>query len=330
MPLNAQIELTLRCNARCVFCSIWKRDFQKEVHQEMKTEEVKRIIDDLEKLGVQILVLTGGEPTLRKDLPELLSYTSEKGMIANIATNGFNLYDLVISGKLKDVGWVMVSIDWPDAARHNKYRKIDVFDNAVKGIKALVKLRKSVLISSVVTKENIGCMEEMCIFAKKLGAMIEMLPCENIIREQDSTHIVENIDDFIPDVVQYSKEIRRLNKRYSNLITDTATANIIEAGGFGNQNLLHCVIARSFLVINYKGEVVFPCKLHPILKVDIKKRSIYDIYHSFEAKAIMDEKDSFPFCKGCRFGCAIAASIPSRWSTLYEKYIKAFFSGNLF
>lgn len=329
-PLNAQIELTLKCNGKCVFCSIWKPDFQKELHSEMNTSEVKHIIDDLYKLGVQVVNFTGGEPTLRKDLPELISYVKGKGMMPTVATNGLSLYNWIQNQKFKDVEWIMVSLDWPMAKKHDEYRGIRMFDQAIKGIRAAVLERKTVLISMVVTKENISYMEDMCRLAKKLGCMIEMLPCENIIREQDSAHIVDDISNFLPNIHQYAQEIRRLVKIYPNIITDTISADIIEAGGFGYQNLLHCVSARAFLVINYKGEVVFPCKIHPILKVNVKSKSLYDVYHSYEAKQIMDMKDGFPFCKGCRLGCAIATSIPTRWATLYEKYIKAFFNGNLF
>ena len=316
-PLNAQIELTLRCNAKCVFCSIWRRDFQEEIKHEMTTEEVKHIIDEFDRLKVQVVNFTGGEPTLRKDLPELVSYVSKKGMIPSVATNGYRLYEHVKSGEFNAVEWVMVSLDWPDAEHHDKYRGIPLFDQAVKGIKALVLERKHVIISTVATTENISHMEEMCHFAHSLGAMIEILPCEDIIREQDTVHTVLQLDQYIPDLHQYANEIRRLIKIYPNLTTDNVTLDIIEAGGFGYQNLLHCESAKSFLVINYKGEVVFPCKIHPILKINVKNRSLYDVYHSYEARKIMDMKDKFPFCKGCRIGCAIATSIPTRWPTLF-------------
>ncbi|MHA1794597.1 MAG: radical SAM protein [Promethearchaeota archaeon] len=329
-PLNAQIELTLKCNAKCVFCSIWHPDFQQELAQEMKTNEVKRIIDELHKLDVQVVNFTGGEPTLRKDLPELISYTKQKGMMPTVATNGLLLYQLIKTQKFKDVELIMVSLDWPFAEKHDQYRGIPIFKQTIKGIRAAVLERKIVIISMVITKENLPYMEEMSKLAQKLGAMIEMLPCENIIREQDTPHIVDDIFSFIPDLHKYAAEIRRLVKIYPNIITDTISADIIEAGGFGYQNLLHCVSARAFIVINYKGEVVLPCKIHPVLRVNVKKYPLCDVYHSYEAKQIMDMKDGFPFCKGCRLGCAIATSIPTRWATLYEKYIRAFINGNLF
>jgi MoaA/NifB/PqqE/SkfB family radical SAM enzyme len=305
-------------------------EFQKEIGKEMTTKEIKHIVDELDRLGVQVVNLTGGEPTLRKDLPEIINYISQKGMMPTLATNGFRLYDHIRSGRLNKIEWVMISLDWPDAEGHDKYRGIALFDHAIKGIRALILEKKTTLISMVVTPENLPLMEKMVQFAYDLGAMIEMLPCENIIREQDTAHTVEEISKYIPDIKKWATEIRRLNRIYPNLITDNVTADIVEAGGFGHQNLLHCVTARSFLVINYKGDVVFPCKIHPILKVNVKQRSLYDVYHSYEARKIMELKDSFPFCNGCRLGCAIATSIPTRWATLYEKYIKCFFNGNLF
>jgi len=303
-PLNAQIELTSHCNARCVFCSIWQKEYQKDLEPEMTTDEVKHIVDELDRLGVFVISWTGGEPTLRKDLPELINYAQKKGMMNAIATNGYYLYDMIKDGRLDGLEWIMVSLDWPMAEMHNKYRAIDVFDRAIKGIRAAVLRRKIVLISMVVTKENFKHMEDMCKLARSLGAIIEILPCEDIIREMDEKdHVVEEIDSFIPDLHEYAEEIRRLNHIYPNLITDTVTAMIIEAGGFGYQNVLHCTTAESYIFIRYNGEYVLPCKIHPIFKVDVKKRSLYDVYHSAEARKIMDKKDTFPFCKGCRLGC---------------------------
>jgi MoaA/NifB/PqqE/SkfB family radical SAM enzyme len=329
--LNSQIELTLRCNARCVFCSIWEKDFQKELEKDLTLEEIKHIIDGLDKLGVNLISFTGGEPTLRKDLDEIINYASDKGIMTGIATNGYYIYDLISQGKLKKLEWVMVSLDWPDAEHHDKYRGIKIFDRAVKSIKASVKEKKQVVVSMVVTSENQHLMEKMCQFTRELGCMIEMLPCEDLIREQaDSVHVVENIDSLIPNLKAYAIEIRRLEKIYPNLVTDSITASIIEAGGFGNMEFFHCAVASAYLYIKANGDIVFPCKIHPVLKINVKKLSPYDAYYTYEAKKIMDMKDSFPFCKGCRIGCAIATTIPTRWASLYQKYMKAFFNGNFF
>ncbi len=241
------------------------------------------------------------------------------------------MFDLIQAGKMDDLEWAVVSLDWCTAEKHNEYRQLDVFNRAVKGIRAAIMRNIKVAISSVVTRENFSQMEEMCKFAYKLHAMIELLPCEDIIREQKGDeHAVENIEKYIPDLHEYAEEIRRLTKIYPNLTTDTITAAIIEAGGFGHQSLLHCMSAQSYIFIRYNGDYVLPCKIHPVLSIDVKKHRLYSAYYSNEVREIMVKHDTFPFCDGCRLGCAITASTSARWTTLYEKYLKAFLNGNLF
>ncbi|MBD3350111.1 MAG: radical SAM protein [Candidatus Lokiarchaeota archaeon] len=346
-PLNAQIELTLRCNARCKFCSIWTKAYQKSVTDpEMTTEQVKRIIDGLNKMHITVLSFTGGEPTLRSDLGELIDYAASKGMMTGIATNGYLLEDLVKKGALKNLENCMVSVDFPTAELHDYYRGIKVFDRVVKGMRAARKSGIKVLISTTVTKESLPYMEEMCKFATKNHAMIELLPCENIVREVlDEALEVQNIEkDYIPDLHQWAKEIRRLKQKYPNLTTDALTARIIENGGFGQfarfglrerffmwyVTYMPCHVAMAYLFIKYNGDVVFPCKLHPILSVSALKYPIEKIYHAPEVRKIQQQKDTFPFCRGCRLGCAISTSLPFYWSGLYGKYIVAFLKGNFF
>lgn len=330
-PLNAQIEITSRCNARCVFCSIWQKEYQKNCNGEMNTDDIKKILNEMNRLGVFVISWTGGEPTLRKDLPELLRYSQKLGMMNTVTTNGYYLYDMIKAGQLDGAEIIIVSLDWPDAEHHDKYRQIQVFDRAIKGIRAAILEHKHIWISMVVTKDNMPYMEEMCKFTHKLGAMIEMLPCEDIIREMDDEeHVVDDIDSYIPDLKEWAKEVRRLMDIYPNLTTDTVTISVIEGGGFGNQDLLHCVMSEAYIFIRYNGEYVLPCKIHPIWKVDVIKHSLYKAYYSVEAKKIMKMEDKFPFCLGCRLGCGIATSIPRNISTVYEKYVKAFLNGNFF
>lgn len=344
-PLNAQIELTLRCNAKCHFCSIWTPDYQKSLtDREMTTDEVKRIIDGLDKLHITVLSLTGGEPTLRKDLGELVTYSAKKGMMPGIATNGFLLEKLCREGKLNDLVFCMVSVDFPTAEMHDENRGIKVFDRAVKGIKAATKLGIQVLISCTVTKNSIQYMEEMCKFALKHRCMIELLPCENIIREVSDIELeVQDIEEkYVPDLGEWASEIRRLKQKYPNLTTDPLTARVIENGGFGHDQefklrhrmfsweveFIPCHVASAYLFVKYNGDVVFPCKLHPILSVSALKYPIEKIYHAPEVREIQRKLDHFPFCKGCRLGCAISTSFPFYWSTLFAKYLSAFARGN--
>lgn len=334
-PSMAQIELTLKCNANCTFCSIWRPEFQQSLKsqgREMTTTEIKRLIDDLDKLNITVISFTGGEPTIRPDLGELLDYvTSKGGIMSTIATNGFLLEKLAKEGKLRGLEIAMVSIDFPTAEMHDKYRGIKVFDRAVRGIRAFRKLGGKVLISSIVTKESLPYMEEMCKFALRNHCMIEMLPCENLIREVfDRKLEVEHLErDYIPNLKIWAHNIRNLIQKYPNLTTDLVTADIIESGGFQNQKY-HCRVASSYVFVKYNGDVVYPCKIHPIISKSAVKYPIDKIYHSPEVLAIRKKMDGYTFCKNCRLGCAITTSIAMYWKPLWQKYAKLFFRGNLF
>ncbi|MHA1340485.1 MAG: radical SAM protein [Promethearchaeota archaeon] len=344
-PLNAQIELTLRCNARCKFCSIWTKEYQKSLtDREMTTDEVKHVIDGLNRLKICVLSFTGGEPTLRDDLGELIDYAAKYGMMTGIATNGYYLEDLIKQGKLKNLETCMVSLDFPNANEHDENRGIKVFERALRGIRAARKSGIKVVISTTVTKNSLKYMEDMVKLATKLHCSIELLPCENIIREvADQKLEVQDIDKkYVPNLHLWAKEIRRLHQKYPALTTDLITASLIENGGFGRAGkfglreqylmwyvtYMPCHVASAYIFIKYNGDVVFPCKIHPILSVSALKYPLDKIYFSKEVREIQNKFDSFPFCKGCRLGCAISTSLPFYWSGLFAKYLLAFAKGN--
>lgn len=83
-PLRAMIELTYRCNFRCVMCYLV--EFRSP--GEMSTDEVKDVIDQLAAMGCLVLTFTGGEPLLRKDFFELAEYARERRFGLRIFTNG--------------------------------------------------------------------------------------------------------------------------------------------------------------------------------------------------------------------------------------------------
>ncbi|MBU4209787.1 MAG: radical SAM protein, partial [Proteobacteria bacterium] len=79
-------NITRRCNLKCVHCYAHAKN--QSFDNELTTEEGKNLIDDLSRFKVPVLLLSGGEPTIREDLPELAAYAVEKGMRAVISTNG--------------------------------------------------------------------------------------------------------------------------------------------------------------------------------------------------------------------------------------------------
>lgn len=89
IPIDASLELTLRCNLRCAhcYCNLPSNN-QDAISRELKTEEIFCIFDQIEEAGCLWLLLTGGEPLLRKDFLEIYAYAKKKGFLISLYTNG--------------------------------------------------------------------------------------------------------------------------------------------------------------------------------------------------------------------------------------------------
>jgi len=103
---------------------------------ELSTKEGKVLLDDLSQFGVPVILFSGGEPTIRKDLPELAAYAVSKGMRAVISTNG-TLISQKMARILKDIGlsYVGISIDGMEEI-NDRFRGVKgAFNAALEGMK---------------------------------------------------------------------------------------------------------------------------------------------------------------------------------------------------
>ncbi|MFX0003469.1 MAG: radical SAM protein [Candidatus Hodarchaeota archaeon] len=335
IPYSAQIELTLRCNGKCPFCSIHSLP-ESILGNDMSTEQIKYLIDQIAELGVLSLSFTGGEPTLREDLPELIYYTGVVHDFMNgLATNGFLVPKLFKEHKIEGLDYILLSLDYPTAELHDKMRGLKVFDRVIESIKLAKRNDIKPIISTVVMKDNIHLLDDICELSEKMGCSIEIYPCEDIIRDfPDKSYNIQNIQDLIPEISVWANLIRAMRKKYNNILTDSISVDVVEKGGFGgfpyyHQNILRCHVAEAYIFISHDGLMNYPCKIHPIVSYDALKYPISSIYHSNKVKDVMRMHDNYQFCNNCRLGCAIVSSIPTRWKTVYAKFIKGFLEGKL-
>ena len=126
-------NVTRKCNLKCVHC--YAHATEESVSDELTTDEGKALIDDLSGFGVPVILFSGGEPLVRKDLPELAEYAVQKGMRAVISTNG-TLITRKMAQTLKDIGlsYVGISLDGMEAI-NDRFRGVKgAFKSALNGI----------------------------------------------------------------------------------------------------------------------------------------------------------------------------------------------------
>ncbi len=88
LPLNGSMELNFRCNLRCQHCYAAYGHAGIPGKQELSTLEIQRILDEVTDEGCLWMLLTGGEPLMRRDFKEIYLYAKRKGLLLTLFTNG--------------------------------------------------------------------------------------------------------------------------------------------------------------------------------------------------------------------------------------------------
>lgn len=97
MPLCGSMELTHRCNMKCVHCYLGEQSIHWSASEgELKTEQALSIIDEVVEAGCLFFLITGGEPLLRKDFPEIYRHARSRGLLVTVFTNGTLISDSIL------------------------------------------------------------------------------------------------------------------------------------------------------------------------------------------------------------------------------------------
>jgi len=148
-------NVTRQCNLKCVHCYAHAKNIPFD--NELTTEQGKELINDLAEFGSPVMLFSGGEPLVRKDLPQLAAYAVEKGMRAVISTNG----TLITPSKartLKEIGlsYVGISLDGMEKI-NDRFRGVKgAFNSALAGIKNSQDAGIKVGLRFTVNKFNVG------------------------------------------------------------------------------------------------------------------------------------------------------------------------------
>lgn len=154
-----------QCNQKCKFCYAAGQPMGKV--QELTTDQWKRVIDRLEQARVPMVTFTGGEPTMRSDIAELVGYA--KRFVTRLNTNGVNLTeDLVTELKKAGLDSVQVTLYSHDASVHNDLVGCDHFADTVQGIRNAVAAGLDISINTPLCKKNADY-EKTLAFARDLG-----------------------------------------------------------------------------------------------------------------------------------------------------------------
>ena len=153
-PHHAQWFLTNRCNYRCRSCGVWR---EKRKPVEVAVEEVKAGLDALKKIGVAEIVFSGGNPLLREDIDEILTYASQY-FITTIYDNGSMALKKIDA--LRNADFVAISLDTLDEKKNDYMRGVKgAWKKSMEAIEKLHEEGISVGVAPTISQLNIYEME---------------------------------------------------------------------------------------------------------------------------------------------------------------------------
>jgi len=181
---NLRISLTNECNLKCFYCH---REGQSLSFQEMTPEEIERIVRIASKLGIKKVKLTGGEPTIRKDIVEIVRRIRPYVEDLSMTTNGTTMK--LLAEPLKEAGLdrVNISLDTLDRKKYKEITGFDVLPQVLEGIEKAIKFFHPVKLNMVVMKGlNDGEIWDMIDYVAQKKAILQLIEIE-VPREMENS-----------------------------------------------------------------------------------------------------------------------------------------------
>lgn len=286
--------ITRRCNSRCIMCNIWRAPYKRE----MVLEDFSSLYSHTEFSDVEDLCISGGEPTLRKDLSGIVklivSRLKHLRMIF-LSTNGSNprkVLDFIKAAKGVPEIYIVVSLEG-DRDMNKKIRGVDSYDLALETLRGVANLkRESVkgMISTTLLPENcnkkqIGHLEEL---AKQIG-------CLFTFRFFDKSKVFYGNDNLEPSFSEQQRNfvLRMVKQREKDPFMRELFKHLKgETTIMGKKSRLKCLAGKITVFIDCDG-TIRPC----IYSQQIIGNSKLGI---FEKSFVLKETPACPCCTECQ------------------------------
>ena len=173
IPISVQLDLTYRCNERCIHCYLDHHD-----HGEMTTAEIKDVLDQMAEAGVFYLTISGGEIMMRRDFFEILEHARIRTFCIKLKTNGILIREKQ-ADRIKSLGVesVQVSIYSHRPEIHDAVTKLPgSLKDSIEAIRLLRARGLHVVMANVLMTQNAKDYAGVQALAKELGARFIMDP----------------------------------------------------------------------------------------------------------------------------------------------------------
>ena len=276
IPLEGKIDLTYRCDNNCLHCWLWRPANSPEQKDELTFDEIKNIVDQARAMGTQKWSISGGEPMLRLDFPEIFDYVTSKAVSYSLNTNG-TLITPAIAQQLKLKGTKMIALYGATAETYDKVtRHPGGFEMAMRGFRYMQEAGAGFIVQLVPMRVNWHEWQQMVELAESLskhwrvGASWLYLSADGNSKKNKEI-ISQRLDP--KDVIALDPPT--MGYPANEVIEPSCTA--CEDQSFGS-----CIRSRRDFHIDPYGGITF-CSFikDPEMIYDLRKGSVQDFWDNF-------------------------------------------------
>jgi len=256
-PLRLDLALTYRCNNKCLHCYSGTAT----VSRELSTEEWKKVIDRAYDLGIPQILFTGGEPTLREDLTEIIGHAEAVGLVTGLVTNGRMLKDFNFVKKLVAAGldYTQVTLESHKPEIHDSITEAPgSWNETVEGIRNLLRTPIYTSVNMTLNRQNLKHAADTVDFFHKLG--LKRFSANGLIYAGKGVKVAESFAVKEKELQPILEEIRDKARHYGIQFTWYTPTHYCELNpvtlGLG---IKCCSACRITLCIEPNGDVI-PCQ----------------------------------------------------------------------
>ena len=288
VPLSVHLDITYRCNERCVHCYLDHDD-----HGEMTTAEVFELLDQLADAGVFFLSISGGEVLMRRDFFAIVERARQLLFNVKVKTNGVMIREKE-AAKLRGLGveQVQISIYSHRAEVHDAITKLPgSLEKSLRAIRLLKAQGLKVTIANVLMRANFTDQQGVVALARELGAHYTLDPTITPKMDGDRSLLALRISAIElkqvftnPELVGNVEEFCAPPPQPGNDVMDG----------------LPCSAGHTLCYISPYGDV-FPCVQFPLPSGNVRRQKFLDIWRGSaqlnEVRAIRAR--DLPVCSSC-------------------------------
>lgn len=312
-PITAQIELTPRCNNKCLYCyNYWKTGNNYE--SELGAEEMRKISKIISENEIFRVVLTGGEPLLRKDLVYSLAQgLSSEGVIVKLNTNLALLEEEDIEKiRSSNISGLFVSLSSCYEDTYNKITQSSNFQKVIRNIEYVVKGNIPISVNMVVTQLNKKQIYATGKYLWQMGvtsfAATPVIPCVYLNSQLELSE--EDIISVLNDLLKIEEEF----KMHTDIVEALPKCAIKDSIKYNKFLTRDCGAGKFTCAISSSGKVR-PCTHIQKEYGDILKSSFTDIWNKMgqwrDGEFIPIKCSECKKMIDCSMGCREAAKTKS-------------------